>query len=177
MLCSRVTFWFGRVQLLSGIDVSDAVQVNNPEANFPTTTLADAPSKKKNAQVISSQKLFRLHDTSQALLTRHRVQVSLSRVVAAMTKKVKSLQRDLEKEEAVFKTHAHRVVRYMFIGAIWLSQAIPMATGRRNLRGSRTRYNQQFCLYDLPCKAPARGQVGTRECFYSVMFVHPLQAS
>lgn len=38
-------------------------------------------------------------------------QVSLARVVAAMTKKVKFLQRDLEKEEAVFKTHAHRVVR------------------------------------------------------------------
>lgn len=40
------------MQLLSGIDVSDAVEVNNPEANFPTTTLAGAPGKKKNAQVI-----------------------------------------------------------------------------------------------------------------------------
>ena len=40
------------MQLLSGVDVSDAVEVNNPEANFPTTTLAGAPGKKKNAQVL-----------------------------------------------------------------------------------------------------------------------------
>ena len=39
------------------------------------------------------------------------MQVSLTRVVAAMTKKVKSMKRDLEKEEAIFKTHAHRVIR------------------------------------------------------------------
>ena len=39
-------------------------------------------------------------------------QVSLTAMVKAMTKKVKFLKRDLESQEAVFQTHAHRVIRF-----------------------------------------------------------------
>ena len=42
------------LQLLSGIDVSDAVEVNNPEANFPTSTLAGKPGKKNAAVILLS---------------------------------------------------------------------------------------------------------------------------
>ena len=45
------------------------------------------------------------------VLSSHTIQVSLSVVVAAMTKKIKRMKRDLEKQEAIFATHAHRVIR------------------------------------------------------------------
>ena len=45
------------------------------------------------------------------VLSSHTIQVSLSVVVAVMTKKIKRMKRDLEKQEAIFATHAHRVIR------------------------------------------------------------------
>ena len=45
------------------------------------------------------------------VLRSHTIQVSLSIVVATMTKKIKRMKRDLGKQEAIFATHSHRVIR------------------------------------------------------------------
>ena len=50
--------------------------------------------------------LMTVRVTAAALLS----DTSLTKVVAMMTKKVKSLRWDVEREQAIYATHAHRVI-------------------------------------------------------------------